>query len=88
MKAVERRRKEVLLRAWQKILRDLNDMGPASDCHDDLMGFAEVKDYLLDRIAAVEDVLHNARFSGRRVNSLPPKDNAPDNPLRSGVDNV
>jgi hypothetical protein len=88
MKAVERRRKEVLLREWTRILRDLNDMGPASDSYDDLMGFAEVKDYLLDRIAAVEDVLHNARSSRRLVNSLPPKDNALDNPLRPGVDNA
>lgn len=88
MKAVDRRQQEVLLRTWKHMLEKLNEIGPASASHDDLQAFGHVKDYILDQIEHTETVLHNARSLRHRVNSLPPKDNAPDNPLRSGVDNA
>jgi hypothetical protein len=92
MKAVERRTYEVLLCTWKSLLDKLNRIGPASDEHDEIEAFAEVKDYILDRIEAAEKVLHNAdrprHYLRRKGNSLPGRDNPVDNQSRSGVDNV
>lgn len=57
MKAVERRSHERMLRVYGTLLRRLERLGPASDAPDDLDGFGEVKDYLLERIAAHRQAL-------------------------------
>jgi hypothetical protein len=91
MKAEERRTHERLLDVWQGMLDRLNRIGPTSDSHADLEAFGNVKDYILDRIEHEESLLHNARsprpYLRRRLNSLPPGDNAADNPPTSGVEN-
>ena len=92
MKAIERRQHETLLGTWKGLLQKLNRIGPTSASYEDLRAFGEVKDYILDRIEAEEGVLHNAKaprfYSRRRLNSLPPRDNAVDNRGTSGEENA
>lgn len=91
MKAEERRRQERILRVWRDTLDRLNQVGPLSDSKEDVDGFGEVKDYLLDFIERCERILLNARparsFSRRKGNSLPRRENTPDNQVGTGVEN-
>lgn len=99
MKAEERRRQERILQAWQHSLDTLNWIGPESDSQEDLDGFAQVKDYLLDRIEEVSERLTKAAqrtpsTRGRKPaslrlkgNSLHAGENAVDNPVSAEVAN-
>lgn len=50
MKAVERQLHSRVLSTWETLLRRLEKIGPASDDPEDLDGYGNVKDYILDRI--------------------------------------
>lgn len=99
MKAEERRQQERILHAWQHLLDTLNRIGPESDSREDLEGFGNVKDYLLDRIEEVSERLTKAAqrtpsTCGRKPaslrlqgNGLHTGENAVDNPVSAEVTN-
>ena len=99
MKAEERRVLQRVLRAWETMLETLNRMGPESDRREDIDGYGQVKDYVLDRIDDCAERLtkaaqEHAERRGRKPALLRPTgnglhggDNRLDNAARSGVDN-
>jgi hypothetical protein len=66
MKVAERRTQERLLGIWRKTLLTLDEIGPSSEAPEDLNAFGEVKDYVLDRVADIEDKLERDRINRRR----------------------
>ena len=99
MKAHERRQQERIVGVWRGLLAKLVELGPESESREDLDGYGEVKDYLLDRIAVVEKILsRDARErKGKRArkpassrlngNGLHAGENAADNPVSAEVAN-
>jgi hypothetical protein len=92
MKAIQRRQQEELLRTWKMMWQKLCEIGPSSERFEDVQAHGNVGDYILDQIAAIETVLHNAKLprhhSRRRLNSLPSEVNASDNRVASGDENA
>lgn len=60
MKTIERRAFERAARMYRGMLRDLAQMGPASESAEDVEAFGHVKDQILDRIEAVNVALGDA----------------------------
>ena len=79
MKAIERRQQERLLRTWKVLWQKLCEIGPASESFEDVQAFGNVGDYILDQIAMIESLLHNAKL---------PRHNPSDNLLVSGEENA
>ncbi|WP_250626736.1 hypothetical protein [Pinirhizobacter soli] len=98
MKAAERRTLERRRAVWDSVLERLNRVGPESDSFDDIDAFGQVKDYVLDRRDALDNLLVNSPekdprgrhrksfFNCPQGNDLPGADRTAHNGIVSGAD--